>query len=79
MGMERQPTLSEMSMPKASLTGPHNAGAKQDCSLQRHTPTSSAALAGFVRQLDTSWSYHRGRSLLEEMPPRDPAVRHFLN
>jgi hypothetical protein len=29
-------------------------------------------------ELDTSWSYHKGASV-GEMPPRDPAVRHFLN
>jgi hypothetical protein len=37
-----------------------------------------SVLAGVVCQLDTSWSYRRGASL-EEMPPGDPAVRHFLN
>ena len=29
----------------------------------------SVVLAGFVYQLDTSWSYHRERKCLEEMPP----------
>jgi hypothetical protein len=34
-------------------------------------------LAGFVCQLNTSWSFHRGRCSLEEMPPWDAAIRHF--
>jgi hypothetical protein len=29
----------------------------------------SFVLAGFVCELDTSWSYHRERVFLEKMPP----------
>jgi hypothetical protein len=38
-----------------------------------------SALAGFACQLDTGWSYHKKGASLEEMPPCDPTVRHFLN
>jgi hypothetical protein len=30
-------------------------------------------------KLDTSWSYHRERASVGEVPPWDPTVRHFLN
>jgi hypothetical protein len=35
---------------------------------QGPSQSPSPVLAGFVYQLDTSWSYHKGASL-EEMPP----------
>jgi hypothetical protein len=37
------------------------------------------ALAGFVCQLDISWSYHREGTTLEEVPSGDSDVKHFLN
>jgi hypothetical protein len=36
-------------------------------------------LAGFLYQLDTAGVITEKGASLEEMPPRDPAVRHFLN
>jgi hypothetical protein len=44
-----------------------------------HSNSKVLVLAGFVCQLDTSWSYHRERASVGEMPPCDPAVRHFLS
>ena len=38
-----------------------------------------AVVSSFVCQIDTSWEYHRKRPFLEEIPPRNPTVRHILN
>jgi hypothetical protein len=40
---------------------------------------SCLVLAGFMGQLDPGWSYLGQRSSVGEVPPWDPAVRHFLN
>jgi hypothetical protein len=36
-------------------------------------------LAGFVCQLDTGWSFTEKGASVGEVPPWDPAVRHFLS
>jgi hypothetical protein len=39
----------------------------------------NVVMAGFVCQLDTAGVIAEKGASVEEMPPRDPAVRHFLN
>ena len=53
--------------------------AGQEAGADSEAMEGCSVLAGFVCQLDTGWSYHKNGASVGEVPPGDPAVRHFLN